>query len=223
MRNGWDEVVDGSHKFLDLLFADFRITAFESGQSRTRDDRNVVAREFVLGEQFADFHFDELEQLFVVDLVDLVQEHDQRRNADLTGEQDVLTGLRHGAVSRVHHKDAAVHLGRAGDHVLHVVGVAGAVDVGVVTGVRLVFHVRRRDRDPTRFLFRCAVDLVVGFEVTEVLRDRRRQRRLAVVNVADGAHVHVRFVTCKLFLSHWPYASSVKEPNTGPIHDTGGK
>jgi hypothetical protein len=42
-----------------------------------------------------------------------------------------------------HHQDRAVHLGRAGDHVLDVVGVARAVDVGVVTVVRLVLHVAR--------------------------------------------------------------------------------
>jgi hypothetical protein len=37
---------------------------------------NVVAREVVGRQQLADFHLDELEQLLVVDLVDLVQEHD---------------------------------------------------------------------------------------------------------------------------------------------------
>jgi hypothetical protein len=62
----------------------------------------------------------------------LVQEHDQRRHADLAGQQDVLAGLRHRAVGGRHHQDRAVHLRRAGDHVLHIVGVAGAVDVGVV-------------------------------------------------------------------------------------------
>ena len=44
----------------------------------------------------------------------------------------MLLGLRHGAVSRGDHQDRAVHLGGTGDHVLDVVGVAGAVDVGVV-------------------------------------------------------------------------------------------
>jgi hypothetical protein len=65
-------------------------------------------------------------------MVDLVQEHHDRRNADLTGEQDVLARLRHRAVGRRHDQDRAVHLRRTGDHVLHIVGVAGAVDVGVV-------------------------------------------------------------------------------------------
>jgi hypothetical protein len=42
------------------------------------------------------------------------------------------------------HQDRAVHLRGARDHVLHVVGVAGAVDVRVVTVGRLVLDVRRR-------------------------------------------------------------------------------
>ncbi len=38
-----DVLVDRGHQFLDLVFADVRITAFERGKRRTRDDRNVVA------------------------------------------------------------------------------------------------------------------------------------------------------------------------------------
>jgi hypothetical protein len=34
------------------------------------------------------------------------------------------------------------------------------------------------------------------------LRQRRRQRRLAVVNVTDRAHVHVRLLTLEFFLGH---------------------
>jgi hypothetical protein len=59
----------------------------------------------------------------------------------------VLLGLRHRAVVRRHHQDRAVHLGGTRDHVLDVVGVAGAVDVRVVAVVRLVLDVRGRDRD----------------------------------------------------------------------------
>ena len=68
-----------------------------------------------------------------------------------------------------HHEDRAVHLRGAGDHVLHVVGVAGAVDVRVVAVGRLVLDVRGGDRDAALFLFRRLVDLVV-----------RRERRTAL-------------------------------------------
>ena len=44
-------------------------------------------------EQLADFHLDELEELLIVDLVALVEEDEDGRNVDLTGEQKVLTGL----------------------------------------------------------------------------------------------------------------------------------
>ena len=70
------------------------------------DDRNVVAWEFVFAEEFTNFHLHELEKVFVVNHVNLVHENNNGRHADLTGEKDVLTGLRHWAVG-------------GGDHVLH--------------------------------------------------------------------------------------------------------
>ena len=121
--------------------ADLGVLVLQRAQRRALDDRNVVARELILRQQLADFHLDQLQQLRVVNHVDLVQEHHQRRNADLAGEQDVLAGLRHRAVGGRHHQDRAVHLRRAGDHVLHIVGVAGAVDVGIVAV--LASHIRR--------------------------------------------------------------------------------
>src|ERR1700751_4163035 len=59
-----------------------------------------------------------------------------------------------GAVRGRHSQNRAIHLRSTRDHVLHVVGVAGAIYVRVVTLVRLVLHVRRIDRDPARLLFR---------------------------------------------------------------------
>ena len=96
-----------------------------------------------------------------------------------------------------HHQDRAVHLRRARDHVLHVVGVARAVDVRVVALVGLVLHVRRRDRDAALALFRRLVDLIEVDRLRQSLRrldqrDRRRQRRLPVIDVADRPDVHVR-------------------------------
>ncbi len=187
---------------------------FERGERRALDDRDLVAREFVLRQQFADFELDQFEQFRIVDHVALVEEHDERGHADLTGEQDVLAGLRHRAVGSRHHQDRAVHLRRAGDHVLHIVGVAGAVDVRVVTVLGLVLDVRRRDRDAARLLFRRLVDLVVRRErcaagFREHLGDRRRQRCLAVVDVTDRADVAVRLVTFKLCFGHLTLRSVV--------------
>ena len=131
-----DVGVDRLHQLEDRVVADLRVAVFERRERRAPDDRDVVARELVLRQQLAHFQLDEVEQLRIVDHVDLVQEHDERRNADLTGEQDVLAGLRHRAVGGRHDQDRAVHLRGAGDHVLHVVGVAGAVDVRVVAVLR---------------------------------------------------------------------------------------
>ena len=81
----------------------------------------------------------------------------------------MLARLGHGAVGGGDDQDRAVHLGGAGDHVLDVVGVAGAVDVGVVAVLGLVLHVGDRDRDAALALLRGLVDLVEGREVGHAL------------------------------------------------------
>ena len=127
---------------------------------------------FVLLQQVAHFELDQVEQLGVVDHVDLVHEDDDRRHADLAGEQDMLARLRHRAVVGADHQDRAVHLGGAGDHVLDVVGVARAIDVRVVALGGLVLDVRDRDRDAALALLGRLVDLIEGDELGELLRRR---------------------------------------------------
>ena len=175
--------------------------------ARAADDRDVVAREVVLAQQLADLELDEVEQLGVVDHVDLVEEDDDVRDLDLAGQQDVLAGLGHRAVGGGDDQDRAVHLGGAGDHVLDVVGVPRAVDVGVVAGVGLVLDVGDGDGDPALALLGRVVDRVEGAVLGralqgQVLGDRRGQRRLAVVDVADRADVHVRLGALELLLGH---------------------
>ena len=121
----------------------------------------------------------------------------------------MLARLRHGPVLRGDHEDRGVDLGRAGDHVLHVVGVAGHVDVGVVTGGRLVLHVRDVDGDPAQDLLGGAVDAVErhelvggGVGVGEHLGDRGGQGRLPVVDVAHGPDVEVGLGADELALGH---------------------
>ena len=189
-------------------FADRALVAFEGELGRTLDDGNVITREVVLREQFANFHFNEFEQLFVVDHVALVQVDDDVGNANLTGKQNVLAGLGHRAVSGRHDQDRAVHLSSTRNHVLHVVSVARAVNVRIVTICRFVFDVCGVDRDAASLFFRGRVDLIVSLGFTaEVLRERRadgcRQRGLAMVNVTDRADVHVRLRTLKFFLCHF--------------------
>ncbi len=200
-----DVGVAGFHEFHDLVLVGG--VAFEGLEGGAADDRGVVAVKFVLGQEFADFHLDEVEEFRVVDHVALVQEHDDLRHANLVGEEDVFAGLRHRAVSGGNDEDGAVHLGSTGHHVLHVVGVPRAVDVGVVTVGSGVFHVRGVNRDTTGLFFRSVVDFVetLGSGETagcESRADCGGQSGFTVVNVADGANVAVRLASVKMFFCH---------------------
>ena len=124
----------------------------------------------------------------------------------------MLARLRHRAVDGADHEDGAVHLRRAGDHVLDVVGVARAVDVRVVPVRGRVLDVARRDRQNLRLVAAALRlgrlgDLVVRDELRPALvgrhlGERRGQRGLAVVDVPDGADVHVRFAAIEFFFGH---------------------
>ena len=138
-------------------------------ERRAADDGDVVAGELVLGEELAHLHLDEVDEHLVVDHVDLVEVDDEARHLDLAGQEDVLARLGHRAVGGGHDQDRAVHLGGAGDHVLDVVGVAGAVDVRVVAVRRLVLDVADGDRDAALPLLGSVVDRVEGAEVRAAL------------------------------------------------------
>ena len=170
-------------------------------------DGQIVARELVLAEEVANLELDEFEELGIVDRVDLVEEHDDVRHLHLAGQEDVLAGLGHGPVGGGDHEDRAVHLRRAGDHVLDVVGVAGAVDVGIVAVVVSILEVGDGDGDVPRALLGRVVDesnerYSASPLQREVLRDGRRQRRLSVVYVTDRADVDVGLGALELL--SWP-------------------
>src|SRR6478609_7622982 len=203
-----DRGVDRVHELHELVAP--LLVALERLERRDADHGDVVARELVLGQQLADLQLDELEDLLVVDHVGLVERHDDVGDADLAGQEHVLLGMRDRAGGRGDHQYGAVHLRRTGDHVLDVVGVPGAVDVRVVTVLRLVLDVRDRDRDATSLLLGRLVDLVERRRLVEVrvlvvqdLGDRRGERRLPMVDVPDGADVDVRLGPLELGLGHW--------------------
>ena len=210
MNRGRDVVVDIVHEFLDGLdpLLVVRSVVVQRAVGGGVHDRAVTV-EAVLVEEVADLFFDELDELFIVDHVALVQGDEDLRDAHLTGEQHVLAGLGHRAVGRGHNQDGAVHLSSAGDHVLHEVGVARAVDVSVVTLLGLVLDVGDVDGDTTLLLFRSGVDLVeviLRVEIRELivqhLGDGCGQGRLAVIDVTNGTNVNVRLSTLVLFLCH---------------------
>ena len=158
MRDVRVERVDELHDLLRPLVVG--ALALESLEARAADDRGVLAVEALLGEEFADFLFDEVDEVFVVHHVHLL------RKTTIFGTPTCLArrmcsrvcGI--DAVGRGDHEDGAVHLGGTGDHVLDVVGVARSVDVRVVAVRRLVLGVGERDGDTARLLFRRLVDLV---------------------------------------------------------------
>ena len=205
--------VDGVHEVLDAFaFRSVRIGRLESGISGALDDRGVVAVEVIFAEEFADFHFDEVEEFRIINEVNFVQEDDDLGNADLLCEEDVLTGLRHRAVNRADDEDRTVHLSGAGDHVLDVVRMSRAVDVRIVALVALVFNVGGGDcqnlRGVTTSLgFRGFRNLVVRNVIRKALkvldvRNRSGQGGLAVVNVTDCSNVDVGLLSYKLFFCH---------------------
>src|SRR5207248_10697237 len=123
-----------------------------------------------------------------------------------------LARLRHRPVDRADDEDGTVHLRRAGDHVLDVIGVARAVDVRVVPLRARVLDVARRDRQNLRLIASALRlgrlgDLVVRHELGPALVGRDLgecggERRLAMIDVPDGADVHVRFASIEFFFGH---------------------
>ena len=111
-------------------------------------------------------------------------------------QQNVLTRLGHRTIHSRHHQNGAIHLGSTRNHVLHIVGVARAIDVGVVALLRLVLHMRRVDRDATSALFGSFIDLVVCRKLSQVLfgqnlRDGSGQSRFSVIDVTDRTDIAV--------------------------------
>src|SRR5438034_1341684 len=177
-------------------------------QRRPPHHRNRVPRKQVLLQQLPHLQLHQVQQLRVVHHVHLVHEHHQVRHVHLPRQQPVLPRLRHRPVIGRHHQNRPIHLRRPRDHVLDVVRVPRTIDVRVVPLRRLVLHVRHRNRDPPLPLLRRVVDRPklphrhrTDLRV-QYLRDRGGQRRLAVVDVPDRPHVHVRLRPLVLRLRH---------------------
>lgn len=187
-----DPLVDSGHELVNLLLTNLGLAAFESAEGRAEDDGGVVTLEAVAGKQLAHLHLDKLQHLLVLNSIDLVDEDDDSLDADLAGKQQVLAGLGHLTVRGGDDNDGAIHRGGTSDHVLDVIGVARAVDVGVVAVVGLVLDVGGGDGDTTLPLLGGLVNRGILEEVGVALLglalgDGGSQGGLAVVDVANGA------------------------------------
>src|SRR5262245_52076370 len=121
----------------------------------------------------------------------------------------MLAGLRHRPVGSRDDQNGAVHLRRAGDHVFHIVGMTWAVDMCVVALLGLIFDMRCRDSDSARLFFWRLVDLIIGGEgrppgLGQHLGNCRRERRLAMVDMANRPDVAMRLCPLEFFLCHCP-------------------
>jgi len=177
-------------------------------QSRTSDERCVVAGEIIGAEKLSDFHFNKLDELFVVNHVALVQENNDLRHANLTGKKDVLAGLGHRAICCRNNENSAVHLSCTGDHVLNIVSMAGAVHVSIVTVCGLILNVSGIDGDTSFLFLGSRVDSIISLDLdggvcqSQNLGDSSGKRGLTMVNVTDCANVNMWLVTFKFCLSH---------------------
>ncbi len=192
-------IVHGVHQLHDRLVN--RIvgvggSGFQGLFGRTADDRYIIAREVVVGEQLANFHLNQLEQFGVIHLVDLVQEDQNGGNFNLVGQEHVLVGLGHRTIGGADDQNGAVNLGRTGDHVLDVVTVTRHVHMGIVALGSCVFNMGDVDCDTAGFFLGGVIDGIVRAVLTETaeclhLGDGSGQGGFAMVNMTHGTNVHM--------------------------------
>ena len=144
----------------------------------------------------------------------------KRRHPHLAGQQNVLPRLRHRTVRRRNHQNRPVHLRRPGDHVLHIIGMPRAVDMRIMPLRRLILDMRRRNGDAPRPLLRRLVNLVISrirrpARLRQNLGDRRRQRRLAMVDMPNRPNVAMRLVAVQTSL--WPFRLFLLSDSRSPV------
>jgi hypothetical protein len=155
---GGDPGVNVVEELVDPLDTNLWPAALNGAQGGTHHNGGVVTLEAVGGEQLAHLHLDELQHLLVLDSIHLVDEDDDALDTDLAGEEQVLPGLGHLTVAGGNDDNGTVHGRGTSDHVLDVIGVTRAVDVGVMPVVGGVLDVCGGDGDTTLALLRSLVD-----------------------------------------------------------------
>lgn len=90
---GRDPSVDSGHQGIDTLGTNVGAAVLKGAKGGTEDDRGLLTLEAIGGQKLTHLKLDELKHLGVINGIDLVHENDDLLDTDLTGEQQVLTGL----------------------------------------------------------------------------------------------------------------------------------
>ena len=221
---GWDVCVNCIEEFHDVIFL-LWIIFFKSEDCCAWNDWNFIAREFITRKKIANFHFDKLEEFWIINLINFVQEDNDCRNTNLTCEEDVLTSLRHRTIRCCNDKNCTIHLSCASDHVFDVVSVSRAVNMCIVTTLNLfaidftipslIFNVCGVDGDSTLALFWsfidvCKIDNLVScgrMFFCQSLGDSRSESGFTVIDVTDRADIDMRFASIEFLFCHRNFSS----------------
>ncbi len=201
-------LINCAHQFKNFV-TPFAAGIFQSLQSGTLDNRDIIAREFVLGQQFSDFHLNQFKQFSIVYHIAFVHEYYDIRNAYLTGQKDMLFCLSHNTVRSCNNEDSAVHLSSTCDHVLYIVSMPRAVNVCIVSLLCFILNVSCGNCNTTFSLFRSLIDHIERNSFTctkpyvQCLCNCSGQSCFTMINVTNGPNITMGFVSFKFSFSHF--------------------
>lgn len=89
-------------------------------------------------QELLEFNLNKIDHLSFLDQIHLVEIDQNVLDSDLSAQQHMLIGHGHGSVHRGNHQDTRIHLGCTGDHILDIVDVSRAIDMGIVPCIGLI-------------------------------------------------------------------------------------
>lgn len=89
-------------------------------------------------QELLEFDLNKIDHLSFLDQIHLVEIDQNVLDSDLSAQQHMLIGHGHGSVHRGNHQDTRIHLGCTGDHILDIVDVSRAIDMGIVPCIGLI-------------------------------------------------------------------------------------